>query len=157
LRTKFPTLVHVVAGEGDDRARLQGRAAELAGDPAAVRFVGFVPEEDLPDLYRSADLHVMPSIREGFGIVYLEAAACGLRVVGGTGGGSADAIPDERIGVLVDPTDAAALQKAIERMLQKGRADPDAIEPYRRAHFAVAARRVLTRLMACPRRNKSTT
>jgi phosphatidylinositol alpha-1,6-mannosyltransferase len=155
LRAKFPTLVHVVAGEGDDRARLEARAAELAGDRSAVRFVGFVAEEDLPDLYRSADLYVMPSTREGFGIVYLEAAACGLRVVGGLGGGSADAIPDERIGVLVDPADPAALQEAIEQMLKRGRADPDAVAPYRRRHFAVAARRVLARLMACPRRIKS--
>jgi phosphatidylinositol alpha-1,6-mannosyltransferase len=155
LRVRFPTLVHVVAGEGDDRARLEARAAELAGDPAAVRFVGFVPEDDLPDLYRSADLYVMPSSREGFGIVYLEAAACGLRVVGGIGGGSADAIPDERVGVLVDPANPAALQKAIERMLEKGRADADAVAPYRRPQFAIAARRLLARLMACPRRIKS--
>jgi phosphatidylinositol alpha-1,6-mannosyltransferase len=157
LRARFPTLVHVVAGEGDDRARLEARAVELAGDPAAVRFVGFVPEEDLPDLYRSADLYVMPSTREGFGIVYLEAAACGLRVVGGIGGGSADAIPDERTGVLVDPTDAAAVQDAIERMLGKGRADAEAVAPYRRTPFGVAARRVLARLVASPRRIKSAT
>ncbi len=103
LRKKFPGLVHVVAGDGDDRARLEAVAAEMA--PGAVRFLGFVPDADLPDLYRLADLYVMPSTEEGFGIVYLEAAACGLRVVGGKGGGTADAIPDERVGVIVDPAD----------------------------------------------------
>jgi phosphatidylinositol alpha-1,6-mannosyltransferase len=154
LRAKFPTLTYVVAGEGDDRARLEARAIELSGDRTAVRFVGFVADEALPDLYRSADLYVMPSTREGFGIVYLEAAACGLRVVGGIGGGSADAIPDERIGALVDPSEPAALRETIERMLEMGRADPDAVEPYRRKHFAVAAGRVLARLMAGPRRIK---
>src|SRR5262249_8017392 len=47
LRTEFPDLVHVVVGDGDDRARLEGRAVELTRDPAAVRFLGYVPEEDL--------------------------------------------------------------------------------------------------------------
>ncbi|HZP99714.1 MAG TPA: glycosyltransferase family 4 protein [Reyranella sp.] len=150
LRAKFPGLVHVVAGDGDDRARLERRAHELAGDAGAVRFLGFVAEEELPDLYRLADLYVMPSVQEGFGIVYLEAAACGLRVVGGRGGGSADAIPDERVGILVDPEEDGALVDAIIRMLAAGRADLAAIEPYRRGHFASEARLLLARLLARP-------
>ncbi|MGD9879783.1 MAG: glycosyltransferase family 4 protein [Reyranella sp.] len=152
LRQRFPDLVHVVAGDGDDRARLEQRAAELAGDRDAVRFLGYVPDNDLPDLYRLADLFVMPSSDEGFGIVYLEAAACGLRVVGGAGGGSRDAIPDGRVGVVVDPNDQAALVDAIQRLLRQGKVDPAAIEPYRRPHFAAAAGRLLARLLAQPRR-----
>jgi phosphatidylinositol alpha-1,6-mannosyltransferase len=145
LRARFPYLVHVVAGDGDDRVRLEQRARELA--PAgAVRFLGFVAEGDLADLYRLADLYVMPSTQEGFGIVYLEAAACGLRVVGGIGGGSGDAIPDERVGVTVDPSDVAGLAEAIDRQLGLGKADPTAVEPYRRKHFAIAARLLLARL-----------
>jgi phosphatidyl-myo-inositol dimannoside synthase len=146
LRRKHPALVHVVAGSGDDRARLERRALELAG-PDAVRFLGFVPEEELLDLYRLADLYVMPSTQEGFGIAYLEAAGCGLRVVGGVGGGSADAVPDERVGALVDPSDGDALAATILAQLDRGRADPAAVEPYRRAHFAPAARRLLARLV----------
>lgn len=152
LRAKFPTLVHVVAGTGDDRERLEGRARELAGSADAVRFLGFVPEEELVDLYRLCDLFVMPSSQEGFGIVYLEAAACGLKVVGGAGGGSGDAIPDERIGLLVDPEDGKALVDAIARLLGQGKADQAAVDPYRRPHFAATARLLLARLMACPRR-----
>jgi phosphatidylinositol alpha-1,6-mannosyltransferase len=155
LRARFPDLVHVVAGSGDDRARLEQRALDLAGDPAAVRFLGFVPEKDLPDLYRLADLYVMPSSQEGFGIVYLEAAACGLKVVGGAGGGSGDAVPDERIGVLVAPSDKKGLVEAVARLLGQGRADQAAVDPYRRPHFAAAARLLLARLMACPRRIRS--
>ena len=150
LREKFPDLIHVVAGDGDDRARLEAVADELP--PGAVRFLGFVPDADLPDLYRLADLYVMPSTEEGFGIVYLEAAACGLRVVGGKGGGTADAIPDERVGVIVDPTDRPALAAAIEEQLQRGRADPAAVEPYRQAHFVAAARALYARLSTQPRR-----
>jgi phosphatidyl-myo-inositol dimannoside synthase len=152
LRARFPTLVHVVAGDGDDRARLEQRARELAGDGGTVRFLGFVPEEDLPDLYRVADLYVMPSSQEGFGIVYLEAAACGLKVVGGKGGGSGDAVPDERIGVLVEPSDETALVEAIVRLLGQGKADQAAVEPYRKSHFAAAARLLLARLQVHPRR-----
>ncbi|WP_170921207.1 glycosyltransferase family 4 protein [Enhydrobacter aerosaccus] len=154
LRLKFPTLVHVVAGDGDDRARLEARAIELSGDRTAVRFLGYVPEADLPDLYRSADLYVMPSTKEGFGIVYLEAAGCGLRVVGGVGGGSADAVSGEQIGVLVDPADGTALEAAILRLLAMGRTTPDAVAPYRRDRFAAAANLLLARLMAHPRRMK---
>ena len=146
LRARWPGLVHLVIGEGDDRARLESRARELAGEGDAVRFLGFVPDEDLPGYYRMADLFVMPSSEEGFGIVYLEAAACGLRVIGGAGGGSGDAIPDERVGVIVDPGDRLALEAAIARQLQAGRADPTAVEPYRRSHFAAAAARLLARL-----------
>ncbi|MBL0900865.1 MAG: glycosyltransferase [Reyranella sp.] len=153
LREKHPGLIHLVAGDGDDRRRLEQAAADLA--PAgAVRFLGYVPDWELPDLYRSADLYVMPSTEEGFGIVYLEAAACGLRVVGGRGGGTADAIP-ERVGVIVDPADRAALTAAILGELAKGRADPAAVEPYRRHHFAAAARALLARLLAQPRRIRS--
>jgi phosphatidylinositol alpha-1,6-mannosyltransferase len=152
LRARFPTIVHVVAGSGDDRERLESRARELAGDPEAVRFLGFVPEEDLPDLYRLADLYVMPSSQEGFGIVYLEAAACGLKVVGGAGGGSGDAVADERIGVLVDPSDGKALIEAVVRLLGQGRVDQAAVDPYRRSHFAATARLLLARLRAHPRR-----
>ena len=139
LRAKYPTLVYAVAGGGDDRACLEQRARDLAGD-AAVRFLGFVPEEDLLGLYHLADLYVMPSTQEGFGVVILEAAACGLRVVGGVGGGSADAVPDGRVGVLVDPSDQAALVTAIAGQLARGKADLAAVEPYRRTHFAAAAR-----------------
>ena len=146
LRAEFPNLVHLVAGEGDDRARLEQRALELTGDESAVRFLGYVPEEQLPDLYRLADLFVMPSSLEGFGIVYLEAAACGLRVVGGVGGGSADAIPDTRVGVTVEPKDGASLIAAIKWSLGQGRADQTAVEPYRQSHFAAAANRLLVRL-----------
>ncbi len=156
LREKFPDLVHLVVGDGDDRERLQARARELAGDPRAVRFLGYVPDEDLPELYRLADLFVMPSTEEGFGIVYLEAAACGLRVVAGIGGGSADALPGAgRTGLRVDPSNRQALIDAIVALLAQGRADPSDVEPYRRPHFAAAARRLLGQMLGRQSRRKA--
>jgi phosphatidylinositol alpha-1,6-mannosyltransferase len=115
-----------------------------------VRFLGYVPDVELPDLYRLADLFVMPSSTEGFGIVYLEAAACGLRVVGGASDGSADAIQDSRVGTTVDPDDPEALLAAIAAGLQGDRVDPTAIEAYRRPHFAGIARLLLAELMDRP-------
>jgi phosphatidylinositol alpha-1,6-mannosyltransferase len=147
LRQKYPNLVHLVVGDGDDRERLEARARELSGNADTVRFLGYVPDEDLPELYRLADLFVMPSTQEGFGIVYLEAAACGLRVVGGVGGGGADAIPGQQTGLLVDPSDQRALIDAIVSLLALGRADPAVVEPYRRQHFAAAAQRLLALIL----------
>lgn len=152
LRARFPDLVHVVVGEGDDRERLEARAIELARESKAVRFLGYVPDEELPELYRLADLFVMPSSDEGFGIVYIEAAACGLRVVGGAGGGSSDAIPDARVGAIVDPGDRDGLVETVTRLLGQGRVDAAEIEPYRRPHFSASAGRLLARLLARPRR-----
>ena len=150
LRTRFPDLVYVIAGDGDDRERLEARARELGFGPETVRFLGYVPDEELPDLYRLADLFVMPSATEGFGIVYLEAAACGLRVLGGAGDGSNDAIQDASVGATVDPDDLNALLTAIEAGLRDGRVDPAAIEAYRRPHFAKVARLVLGELTEAP-------
>jgi phosphatidylinositol alpha-1,6-mannosyltransferase len=147
LRKRFPGLVYVIAGEGDDLSRLRQRARDLGLGDTAVRFLGYVPDAELPDLYRLADLFVMPSSTEGFGIVYLEAAACGLRVVGGAADGSADAIQDSRVGATVDPGDSDALLAAIVAGLQADRVDPVAIEAYRWPHFAKVARLLLAELL----------
>jgi phosphatidyl-myo-inositol dimannoside synthase len=154
LRTRFPELLYVIAGDGDDRGRLEARAAELGFGPDAVRFLGYVPDEELPDLYRLADLFVMPSATEGFGIVYLEAAACGLRVLGGAADGSSDAIRDESVGEAVDPGNTKALYDSVVRLLEKGKTDPAAIEPFRRPHFAATTRLILADLVQNKRRRR---
>lgn len=151
LRRQFPGLLYLIAGEGDDLPRLRRRASDLGLGDDMVRFLGYVPDSELPDLYRLADLFVMPSSAEGFGIVYLEAAACGLRVVGGIGDGSADAIRDSSVGCMVDPGDPQALLMAISAGLRDSRVDPAVIEPYRRPHFAKVARLLLAELMERPR------
>lgn len=91
LLERFPNLVYVIAGDGDDRLRLEKLAKDL-GVHAAVRFTGRIDNNDLPDLYRMADVFVMPSTGEGFGIVFLEAMACGVPAVGSDSDGSIDAL-----------------------------------------------------------------
>ena len=109
-----PRLLYVIAGDGDDRLRLE-RLARDAGVSASVRFLGFVPAADLPDLYRAADVFVMPSTGEGFGIVYLEAMACGTPAVGLDAGGAPDALRDGTLGhVATETTLARVIRDALD-------------------------------------------
>lgn len=115
---------YVIAGDGDDRPRLQALAEERGvGD--AVTFAGRVPREGLPALYRGCDMFVMPSIAErrpagwtgeGFGIVYIEAAAFGRPVVAGNGGGAPEAVRDGVTGAVVDGRDADAVAAVLIRL-----------------------------------------
>lgn len=80
LLAKRPDLAYLVAGDGDDRPRLEARAREL-GLESSVIFAGYLPEAGKADYYRLADAYVMPSRGEGFGFVFLEAMACGIPAV----------------------------------------------------------------------------
>jgi phosphatidylinositol alpha-1,6-mannosyltransferase len=97
LRPRFPNLAYVVAGAGDDRPRLEALAREF-GVADFVLFLGRVPEDELVDHYRMADVFVMPSTKEGFGIVFLEAMACGVPAIGGDADGSIDPLSGAGIG-----------------------------------------------------------
>jgi phosphatidylinositol alpha-1,6-mannosyltransferase len=102
----------VIAGDGDDRARLEARAARL-GDH--VRFVGRVSDATLASLYRRCAFFAMPSRDEGFGLVFLEAMRAGRACIGGTGA-AAEVIEDEVTGLVVDPGARDAVHKAIVRL-----------------------------------------
>jgi phosphatidylinositol alpha-1,6-mannosyltransferase len=108
-------LLYILAGEGDDLERLQ-QIAQAAGVSEQVRFLGKVPPVDLPDLYRAADFFVLPSTGEGFGIVFLEAMACGTPALGLAAGGAPDALGDGELGYMVSPEVdfTVALQAALD-------------------------------------------
>jgi phosphatidylinositol alpha-1,6-mannosyltransferase len=97
---------YLIAGEGEDAARLAALAAEC-GVAERVRFLGKTPQAELPDLYRAADVFALPSTGDGFGIVYLEAMACGTPALGLAVGGASDALADGRLGVMVGENDVA--------------------------------------------------
>ena len=107
-----PDVRYVLAGQGDDLPRVRALAGEL-GVGRAVVFAGAVPDDALPAWYHACDLFVMPSRREGFGIVFAEALACGKPVIAGDRDGARDALLDGRLGRLVDPDDAGRLTEAI--------------------------------------------
>lgn len=111
-------LQYVVAGCGDDLPRLQALASSL-GLEDCFRPIGFVPTPALPELYALADAFVMPSTGEGFGIVFLEAMACGTPVLAGNRDGSVDALAGGRLGLLVDPLDPATIAEGIIQLLRR--------------------------------------
>jgi glycosyltransferase involved in cell wall biosynthesis len=102
LLPRWPGLRLMVAGEGNDRQRLQQLAQGLGlGD--RVLFPGLLPSHELVDYYRLATLFALPSEKEGFGIVFLEAMGCGLPTLAGNRDGSCDPLADGDYGLLVDP------------------------------------------------------
>ncbi|WP_008318450.1 glycosyltransferase [Leptolyngbya sp. PCC 6406] len=112
---RFPEVKYLVIGRGDDQPRLAQLAQDL-GVADRVVFAGFVPNDALADHYRLADAYVMPS-QEGFGIVYMEAMACGVPVLSGDADGSADPLQDGRMGWRVPHRDPDAVAAACGEIL----------------------------------------
>jgi phosphatidylinositol alpha-1,6-mannosyltransferase len=120
LERKVGPLRYIIAGSGDDRPRLEQLVREQ-NVSHLVTFAGFVPDEEIQDHYRLADVFVMPSTGEGFGIVFLEAMACGCPVVAGNRDGSVDALAHGELGRLVDPHSSEELLQALVATLDEGR------------------------------------
>ncbi|MBV8463508.1 MAG: glycosyltransferase [Acidimicrobiales bacterium] len=122
LAPQHPGLTVAIAGRGRDHDRLAGRIAEYE---APVRLLGAVDDADLPGLVGAGDVFAMLCRdrwlgleREGFGMVFLEAAAAGVPQVAGRSGGSDEAVLDGETGIVVDrPTDVGAATAAIGRLL----------------------------------------
>ena len=114
----------VIAGDGADRGRLERLAVDRSRD-GRIRFTGRVGDEALQELYRTAELFALPTSAtvgpnaagEGFGLVFLEAAAAGLPVVAGRSGAVPEVVEDGLTGLLVDPADPDAVAKAIATLL----------------------------------------
>lgn len=122
-----PNLIYLIAGDGNDRPRLEAKAREL-GVSDHVAFAGFVPESEKADVYRLADVFVMPGRGEGFGFVFLEAMACGIPVVASRLDGSYEAVRSGLLGRAVDPNDRTALIKAIHEALAEPRTIPEGLD-----------------------------
>lgn len=129
LIDEFPNLVYVIAGDGSDRARLEA-LVEAMGLRRRVVFTGKISEEEKIDHYNLADAFAMPSMSEGFGFVFLEAAACGVPVLGGSRDGSRDALVDGRLGVMVDPENADELFQGLREILRREKRIPEALAQF---------------------------
>ncbi|HZA85786.1 MAG TPA: glycosyltransferase, partial [Acidimicrobiales bacterium] len=136
LAPRRPDLVVAIGGTGRDLGRLERLAARTG---APVRLLGRVPDDDLPAFYGCADVFAMLCRnrwggleQEGFGIVFLEAAACGIPQVAGQSGGAAEAVHDGSTGVVVDrPSEPDAVIRALAQLLD---------DPVRGAAMGRAAR-----------------
>jgi phosphatidylinositol alpha-1,6-mannosyltransferase len=129
-----PDLSYLVVGDGPDRARLQAKAAALHVAERVV-FAGRIAESEKVAHYRLADAFAMPGRGEGFGIVYLEALACGIPVLGSTIDGSREALLDGRLGILVDPRDPGEVAAGLERLLATPKGVPAELGEYGRDRF----------------------
>ena len=109
-------LKYLIVGDGSDKARLESKAASL-GLASVVIFAGRVSEVEKIDHYNLADAYVMPSIGEGFGIVLIEAAACGVPIIGSKIDGSFEALQGGRLGRLIDPRSRAELVQAVDQVI----------------------------------------
>ena len=140
MRDAHPDLVLAIGGSGRDEGRLQRLADEL---DAPVSFLGRLPNDDLPRLYGCADVFTMLCRnrwggleQEGFGIVFVEAAACGVPQVAGDSGGAAEAVLDGESGIVIaDPGGPAAVDATVAAFTELLADDS------RRARMAEASRR----------------
>lgn len=138
IRATAPGARLVVVGDGDDRARLEGKVRRLQLE-SAITFTGPVSNERLAGLYRDAQFFVMPSLDEGFGLVYLEAMRAGKPCIAATGAAQ-EIIEPGVTGLLVDGRDKDALIAAVVRLFN----DPVA----RQRMGTAAAARVAERFSA---------
>lgn len=136
LSSQFPNLLVAIGGTGRDRARLERLAHRL---DAPVRFFGRISDDELPSWLASSDFMVMDCRsrwagfeQEGFGIVFVEAAACALAQIAGRSGGSHDAVINEQTGLIVDNARSVDdLAAAMSRLMS---------DPSLRQRLALAAR-----------------
>ena len=155
VRQRVPEAHLVIVGAhggGSYAQQVQERVSAL-GLENAVHFTGVISEEALRGWYQHADVFTLPSLNvgeqfEGFGLVFLEAGACGLPVVGAAGSGVAEAVRDGETGLLVPQNDAEALAEALVRLLTnealRARLGAAGREHARALDWARVAERVLT-------------
>jgi phosphatidylinositol alpha-1,6-mannosyltransferase len=135
LRHLYPELGYLVVGQGPDRSRLQA-LADQEGVADRVYFLSDVADADLPAVHALAAVYLGLSREdglevEGFGISLVDAAASGVPVVAGQGGGTADAVLHGETGLLVPAADPAAIAAAVDSLLG---------DPERRAELGRAGR-----------------
>ena len=115
LLVKYPNLKYILAGKVDtsEKERILKLIQDL-GVEEAVNLVGFITENELVAHYQLCDLFIMPSTKEGFGIVFIEATACGKPVIAGNKDGSVEALLQGQTGCLIDPENSLEISQAID-------------------------------------------
>jgi glycosyltransferase involved in cell wall biosynthesis len=114
---EFPDSTYILGGKGDDIPRIKKLIKSNKVENQVI-LPGFIPDEKLIDYYNLADVFVMPSKKEGFGIVFLEALACGTPVVAGNKDASKEAVLEGEVGLLVDPDDIDYIADTLTKVLQ---------------------------------------
>ena len=120
---RYPKTYYLIIGNGPQRQKLQALATKI-GIEKYIQFLTAIKYQDLPNFYNASDIFLMPSRTikskqdvEGFGIVYLEASACGKPIIAGQGGGVGEAVTDQETGLLINSEKPAEISQAIIKLL----------------------------------------
>ena len=119
LKHMFPGIKYILSGQYDSKEEI--RIKDLISNYQVndqVILTGFLKEDELTDHFLLSDLFVLPSKKEGFGIVFIEALVCGLPVICGNADGSTDAIRDGELGTAINVDDLGELEKTIIEYLK---------------------------------------
>ncbi|MEH2127860.1 glycosyltransferase family 4 protein [Nostoc sp.] len=128
VRLYLPNVHFILAGKGDDIPRIKALVTNLNLQDC-VTIAGFVPDKELCDHYNLCDVFALPSKGEGFGIVFLEALACGKPVLAGNQDGSIDPLADGKLGCLVDPDNVEEIADNLIQILQGDSSNPVIYQP----------------------------
>lgn len=119
ILNNVPNAHYVIVGDGSDRKRIESLVREKHLE-SHITFTGRISDELLPYYFNLADVFAMPSTGEGFGIVFIEAAASGVPVVAGNVDGSVDATLNGELGILVNPESVEEIADAVSALLEGG-------------------------------------
>lgn len=122
LKERYPSIKYLVVGKYDalEKERLDGIITRLSLQEHII-FAGFIPDEELAAHYTLADLYIMPSQKEGFGIVFIEAMFYGKPVIAGNIDGSVDALKNGAFGLLVNPANQQQITNAIIEVISNNK------------------------------------
>lgn len=119
LRDDFPEIKYLIVGKYDqEEQQYIVKLQQDLGLTEQVVLTGFIPDEELESHFNTCDVYVMPSRKEGFGLVFIEAMYYNLPVIAGNKDGSTDALLNGELGQLVDPENVEEIAAAIERVLR---------------------------------------
>jgi phosphatidyl-myo-inositol dimannoside synthase len=113
---KIPNATYILGGKGDGLKDIK-KLVDRLGLGNTIIMPGFIPNEELVDYYNIADVYIMPSKKDGFGIVFLESLACGTPVIAGNKDGSVDPLQNGKTGLLINPDDMNSIIKALTSVL----------------------------------------
>jgi phosphatidylinositol alpha-1,6-mannosyltransferase len=124
LLEKYPNLVYVLGGKADEGEKT--RLTKLIATnnlQQHIRMANYIADKELIHHFLLADVFVMPSKKEGFGIVFIEAAACGCPVIAGNQDGSTDALLNGQLGILINPESTGELITAIDKVITQSKSE----------------------------------
>jgi phosphatidyl-myo-inositol dimannoside synthase len=145
LRKNDSSIKLLICGDGTDKVRLNKKVVNLNLEKY-VKFSGYVAQDEIADFFRLADCFAMPGSGEGFGIVYLEAIACGIPTIGSIKDGSKEALLNGKLGFLIDPSNIDQLCKYINISIQEEKVVKEEINFYSRESFYLRVKKVFQKI-----------